>query len=174
MRDSRYMKWIIETFDGETHTCLFRQLMNIEFTWKIQLDANLLPCVRRFRESMKGKYDGPTERPSVLEIIATLAVECEDKIMRNDDFGDRTTEWFWKMLYNLGVNVYDDIHYTDRIAEEIEDRVEMFLNRTYNYYGDGNIFVCNNPRYDMRSVPLWTQLNWELCEEYADEFRVGM
>lgn len=172
--DSNYMKWIIDIFDGEEHKCLFRQLMTIEYVWHIQLDANLLPCVRRFREKMGRDYDGPTDRPSVLEIFVTLAVECEDKLMHNDDFGNRTTEWFWKMLYNLGINVYDDAHYTDRISEIVEDKVQMFLDRTYSYYGDGNIFVCNNPHYDMRSAPLWTQLNWELCEEYADEFRVGV
>ena len=117
------MEWIIDLFDGYEHVCLFRQLMTIEFRWTVQLDANLLPCVRKFREKMGRDYDGPKGRPTVLEILATLAVECEDKIMHNDDFGNRTCQWFWMMLYNLGVNIYDDAHYTDRTAEEIDEKV---------------------------------------------------
>lgn len=172
MNDSNYLDWIIDLFDGGDHLCLFRQLMTIEFRYSVQLDANLIPCVRRFREKMGRDYDGPKGPPTVLELLATLAVECEDKIMHNDDFGNRTTQWFWMMLYNLGVNIYDDIHYTDRTAEEIDDRVNIFLDREYDYYGEGGIFTVNNPYYDMRSAPLWEQLNWELNEEYRDEFRI--
>ena len=126
------------------------------------------------RRSFGKGYDGPTDTPTVLELLASLSIECEDYIMRNEEFGDRTVQWFWMMLYNLGINIYDDIHYTVRTAEIIEEKVETFIERTYNYYGDGNIFVCNNPFYDMRSAPLWEQLNWELNEEYSDEFRVGV
>lgn len=174
MNDSNYMEWIIDIFDGSDHTCLFRQLMTIEFRWSIDLDANLLPCVRRFRDKMGKDYDGPKGRPSVLEILVTLAVECEDKIMHNDEYGNRTTQWFWMMLYNLGVNVYDDIHYNDRIAEKVDDKVNIFLDRDYDYYGEGGIFVVNRPYYDMRVAPLWEQLNWQLYEQYKDEFRVGV
>ena len=138
-----------------------------------RLDGNLFPCVRKMRRNFANGSIDTNEDPSVLEIIASLAIECEDYIMRNEEFGDRTTEWFWKMLYNLGVNVYDDEHYTPAIAEDISDKVDVFLDRTYDYYGEGNIFVCNNPHYDMRNAPLWEQLNWELNEEYSDEFRVG-
>lgn len=168
------MDWIIELFDGSEHTCLFKQLMTVEFIWHVPLDANLLPCVRRFRDKMGRDYDGPTGRPSVLEIFVTLAVECEDKIMHNDDFGNRTCQWFWMMLHNLGVNIYDDAHYNNRTAEEIDDKIQTFLDRTYDYYGEGGIFTCNHPYYDMRSAPLWEQLNWELGEEYADEFRMEL
>ena len=172
MNDSNYMEWILDLFDGYEHTCLFRQLMTIDFRWYVQLDANLIPCVRRFREKMGRDYDGPRGTPTVLEILAALAVECEDKIMHNDEFGNRTCQWFWMMLFNLGVNIYDDAHYTDKIAEEIDEKVNLFLDRCYNYHGDGSIFTCNNPYYDMRSAPLWEQLNWELGEEYADEFKM--
>ena len=119
-------------------------------------------------------YDGPRGTPTVLEIFCSIAVECEDKIMHNDDYGNRTDQWFWIMLYNLGINIYDDEHYSSRIAEEIEDKVQMFLSRGYNYYGDGGIFTVNRPYYDMRSAPLWEQLNWYLNENYAEEFKMEL
>lgn len=172
MNESNYMDWIIDLFDGGDHLCLFRQLMTIEFRWTVLLDGNLLPCVRRFRDKMGKDYDGPRGKPTVLEILATLAVECEDKIMHNDDFGNRTTQWFWMMLYNLGVNTYDDIHYSDKIAEDVDDKVNTFLDRAYDYYGEGGIFNVSKPYYDMRFVPLWEQLNWELNEKFSDEFKM--
>lgn len=94
--------------------------------------------------------------------------------MHNDDFGNRTTEWFWLMLYNLGINIYDDEHFTSKAAEDIEEKVYTFLNRSYNYYGDGALFVVNNPYYDMRNAPIWEQLNWYLNENYSDEFKMEL
>lgn len=173
MGETNYMDWIIELFDGSEHTCLFKHLMTIDFRWSVQLDGNLIPCVRRFRDKMGRDYDGPRGNPTVLEILVSLAVECEDKIMHNEEFGNRTCQWFWMMLYNLGINVYDDIHYTNRIAEEIDDKVDTFLDRTYNYYGEGGIFTVDRPYYDMRLAPLWEQLNWELNEKYSEEFKIG-
>lgn len=174
MNESNYLDWIIDLFDGYDHTCLFRQLMTIEFRWSVQLDGNLIPCVRNFRSKMGRDYDGPRGKPTVLEILAALAVECEDKIMHNDEFGNRTSQWFWMMLYNLGVNTYDDDHYTDRIAEEVDDKINTFLDRAYDEFGVGGIFIVDRPYYDMRKTPLWEQLNWELNEEYADEFRMEL
>lgn len=172
MEESNYFDWLIDLFDGEYHKCLFRQLMTIEFRWTVQLDANLLPCVRRFREKMGHDYDGPRGRPTVLEIFAALAVECEDKIMHNDDYGNRTCHWFWMMLYNLGVNTYTDDRYNDKIAEEVDEKVNYFLDREYDCRGEGGIFTVDRPYYDMRKAPLWEQLNWELNEEYGNEFKM--
>ena len=173
MNESNYLDWIIELFDGSDYTCLFKQLMSVEFRWSVQLDANLIPLVRRFRDKMGRDYDGPRGRPTVLEILATLAVECEDKIMHNDEYGNRTCQWFWMMLYNLGVNMYDDVHYNHRTAEDIDDKIATFLDRSYDYYGEGGIFTVNRPYYDMRLAPLWEQLNWQLNEEHSDEFKMG-
>ena len=169
---SDYMSWILDVFDGHDHTCLFAQLMVIPFTYSVKLDANLFPCVRNFRAKMGRDYDGNTGEPTVLEILCTLAVECEDKIMHNDEFGNRTAQWFWIMLYNIGINIYDDACYNDRIAEKIEEKVDIFVNRMYDYYGDGGAFIVNRPYYDMREAPLWEQLNWYLTENYRSEFKM--
>lgn len=169
---SDYMMWIFEVFDGHDHTCLLSQLHNIAFRYSINLDANLYPSVRNFRAKMGQDYDDRTGNPSVLEVLCALAVECEDKIMHNDDYGNRTAQWFWMMLYNLGVNIYDDEHYTDIIAEKVEEKVDIFLDRAYDFNGNGNIFCCKKPYYDMRIAPLWEQLNWYLVENYSKEFKL--
>lgn len=119
-------------------------------------------------------YDGPRGTPSVLEILCALSVECEDTLMHNDDKGNRTCQWFWMMLYNLCINVYDDDNYTNRSAEDIEDKVYTFLTRSYDYYGEGGLFTVNNPYYDMREAPIWEQLNWYLNENYAEEFKMEL
>lgn len=174
IEESNYIQWIIEMFDCAEHTCLIKQLMTIPFEIHVPLDGNLYPCVRAFRKRLRIGYDGPKGSPSVLEIFCALAVECEEKLMSNENFGNRTTTWFWAMLYNLGVNIYDDIHYTARVAEDVEDKVYMFLDRTYDYYGEGNIFTVNRPYYDMRVAPLWEQMNWWLTENYSEEFKMEL
>ena len=169
---SDYMQWLIETFDGEDYQCLFKHLMTIPFRYSVQLDANLIPCVRDLRDKMGKDYDGPKGRATVLEILCALAVECEDHIMHNDKYGNRTAQWFWIMLYNLGINTYDDTHYNNRTAEDVDDKVDIFLDRAYDYYGEGSIFVVNRPYQDMRVAPLWEQMNWYLSENYFDEFKM--
>lgn len=171
---SDYLTWIIDIFDGKDHECLFKQLMTVPFRYSVQLDANILPCVRRFRRKMGRDYDGPRGTPTVLEVLCTLAVECEDQLMHNDDYGNRTTQWFWIMLYNLGVNIYDDEHYSDKIAEKVEERVDIFLDREYDYNGEGNIWTVNNPYYDMTRAPIWEQMNWYLTENYGEEFKMDI
>lgn len=171
---SDYLTWIIDIFDGSEYTCLFRHLMTIPFRYTVQLDANLLPCVRRFRSKMGRDYDGPRGTPTVLEIFCTLAVECEDKLMHNDDYGNRTCDWFWMILRNLDLDEYDDYAFSSRTAEIIDDTIDTFLDRGYDEYGDGGPFRVHKPYYDMRRAPLWEQLNWELNEEHAEEFKMDV
>ena len=171
---SDYLAWIIDIFDGNDYTCLFSQLMTIPFRYSVQLDANLIPCVRKFRSKMGRDYDGPRGGPTVLEIFCALAVECEDKLMHNDDYGNRTCVWFWMILKNLELDDYSDDVYSSRAAEDVEDTINIFLDRGYDQWGDGGPFVVKKPYYDMRRAPLWEQLNWELNEEYADEFRMEL
>lgn len=167
------MEWIFEIVDGYDYKCLLRQLMLIEFHSDIWLDNNLMKAVYEFRSRMGSDYDGPDSSPSVLEIFVVLAVHCEDKIMHDDDRGNRTSDWFWVILENLGLDDYNDNRYASRIAERVEDIIDIFLSRDYEYDGSGgSAFPLREPLSDMRDVDLWQQLNWWLVEnKYEEEFR---
>ena len=82
--------------------------------------------------------------------------------MTNYDEGNRTSQWFWIMLTNLGLNGMDDDHFDEYEANRIIDR---FLNREYEADGsEGGIFVLEKPFRDLRDVELWIQANWFIGE----------
>lgn len=116
-------------------------LHNIEFRYSIPMDANReedgIDLRYRFitevgipknYQEVYAYLDGPC---SVLEMMIALAIRCEESIMDDPDIGDRTSEWFWLMMKNLGLDYMSDRKFDRDIAEEkylyflIEDTKEM-------------------------------------------------
>ncbi len=103
---------------------------------------------------------------SVLEMMIALALRCEEHIMDDIEYGDRTSQWFWTMIDNAGFGSLTDLNFNSREAEHIIDRV---LNRKYGPCGEGGFFyIKNNCNVDLREVELWYQLNWYL-DSYFEE-----
>lgn len=175
MDENEYLRWIFDVIDGWDYSCMLKQLHTIEFYSDIWLDENLIDDVESFRDRMGRDYDGPRGGPTVLEIFVVLADKCEDKIMHNPDFGNRTSDWFWAMMDNLGLGRYDDVHYNSNSSEKVSDIIDIFLEKDYEYDGTcGGAFPCKDPPKDMRNTALWEQLNYWLNENYYDEFREGV
>jgi hypothetical protein len=109
-----------------------------------------------YNNSVLGYLDGPC---SVLEMLVALAHRCEEQIMDDPDIGDRTGQWFWMMIKNLGLESMTD----DQFDEEfVNERVSIFLDREYESNGEGGLFVLDNCRYDLRTVEIWYQMCWYL------------
>ena len=100
---------------------------------------------------------------SIFEMMLALALRCEETIMDDDDYGNRTGQWFWIMLVNLGLGHMSNQDYDEASADYI---LERFVNREYNPYGEGGLFVVHNPRQDMRTVEIWYQMCWYLSENF--------
>ncbi len=99
---------------------------------------------------------------SVLEMMVALAIRCEETIMDNPSIGDRTGQWFWSMIRNLGlVNMTDDTFDENYVREKID----IFLDRQYEPDGQGGLFRIKHCRRDLRNVEIWYQLCW-----YLDQF----
>ena len=143
-------------------------LHNIEFRYSIPMDANReedgLDLRYRFitevgipknYQEVYGYLDGPC---SVLEMMIALAIRCEESIMDDPDIGDRTSEWFWLMMKNLGLDYMSDRKFDRDIAEE---KISIFLDRRYKRNGEGGLFVVNGRR-DLRKVEIWYQMCWYL------------
>jgi hypothetical protein len=97
---------------------------------------------------------------SVLEMMTALAIRCEDHLMSDPDIGDRTGQWFWNMLVNLGLGPMDDAKF-DRY--QVDRILERFLERRYERNGKGGLFTVNNG-FDMRGTEIWYQMNYYLRE----------
>ena len=91
-------------------------------------------------------------------MILGLAYRCED-IMSDPAVGDRTVQWFWRMITNLGLGGMTDNNFDEEAADRI---VERFLDRRYTHDGHGGLFVVPHAEEDLRDVSTWTQMLWYL------------
>ena len=167
----KYFEWMYNLVCGERYArqISFRKLLmrlhDTEFTYLMDRDENRAKegIFLRYRFSLIYGYedaleylDGPC---SVLEMILALAIHCEENIMDDPAMGDRTRQWFWGMIVNLGLGSMMDENF-DR--QYVEETVERFLNRDYEPNGKGGLFFIRDCKYDLREVEIWYQLNYYL------------
>lgn len=166
-----YFEWLYNyVCKGRAHSRLsykrlFMLLHDIEFIFSIGNDINRardgVDLRYRYAMSMDDEQimdvlDGPC---SVLEMLVALAIRCEETIMDDTRYGDRTNQWFWSMMSNLGLNhMTDDIYDKDYITNRVYD----FMERRYEKDGLGGLFYIKGCKDDLREVEIWTQLCWYL------------
>lgn len=172
-----YFNWLYDyvckgrAHDKISYKKLFNCLYQMEFTFSIRNDVNRardgINLRYRFAAIKNDDYiidilDDYGRPCSVLEMMIALAIRCEETIMDNANYGDRTSQWFWNMMTNLGIGLmHDDIFDPDIVIE----RIFIFLDRQYAPDGDGGLFYINGCQEDLRDVEIWTQLCW-----YLDNF----
>ena len=169
--NNEYFEWLVNLVCGErfSRNISFRKLLShlhlIEFTYIIPMDANRAEdgINMRYRYALHKDdmrlmhyLDGPC---SVLEMITALAVRCEESIMDDPCVGNRTQQWFWGMIVNLGLGSMSDDCFDRKIVDDIIGR---FLNRDYEPNGRGGLFTIRNCRNDLRDIEIWYQLCWYL------------
>ena len=166
-----YFEWMCEMV-GANVNCegdysfnkLLRHLHQIEFTYIVPKDENRakagIGLRRRFslhtNQEIKDYLDGPC---SVLELIVSIAKKCEEDIMDNTEYGDRTSQWFWGMIANLGLNGMVDCKYDEDFVDE---KIRIFLNREYEPNGRGGLFYIRGCDKDLRKVAIYHQMCWYL------------
>lgn len=92
---------------------------------------------------------------SVLEMMVALAIRCEETIMDDPSKGNRTCQWFWGMISNLGLGSMTDDRFDEVYAK---NAIDIFLNREYEPDGRGGLFTIRNCDVDMRRLEIWYQL----------------
>lgn len=78
--------------------------------------------------------------------------------MDDPSIGNRTSQWFWRMITNLGLGHMNDDVYSKK---EVSYILKRFLDREYERDGRGGLFRIRNAD-DLRNVEIWTQLLWYL------------
>ena len=165
---NRYFDWMYDIVCGDRYSenisywKLINCLHNIEFRYVIPNDKNRAEDGKALRyrfavlnecEGAEEYLDGPC---SVLEMMLALALRCEENIMDDLAYGDRTSQWFWEMVVSLGLGSMYDNKFDRRVVEDI---ILDFLNRDYAPDGRGGLFTIRNCRYDLRDLEIWSQLN---------------
>lgn len=165
-----YFNWMYNLmcegrYDTVSFRKLFRYLHDKEFRYRISYDANRFSdgVDLRYRFSLFDGYEDAMtylEGPcSVLEMIVALAIRCEETIMDDPQYGDRTGQWFWSMIVNLGLGDMTDDRFDDIYVDNV---IERFLDRDYEADGRGGLFTIKNCDHDLRDVEIWHQLCWYL------------
>jgi len=101
----------------------------------------------------------PISNCSILEMMIALSIRCEETIMTDEEFGDRTGEWFWNMIVSLGLGTMNDSRFDEKYTKIVIDR---FINRQYKRNGEGGLFTVDGIKKDMRKFEIWYQMCWYL------------
>ena len=165
-----YFEWLLDlvSTDKNASTISYRQLMtrlhNTEFTYELTGDVDraydgIALRHRYANQNDNHDYDyireclsGPC---SILEMMIALSLRCEEQIMSDPAYGNRTGQWFWRMIVSLGLgsmidSTYDEFH--------VEWTIGRFLNREYEANGRGGLFTVRNCRIDFRKAEIWKQM----------------
>ena len=168
----QYFDWrlglIGEIYHGREYMNLLRHLDTIPFTYTQPRDGDREAdgIDFRYRFGYEQHYDSRViascldNRPcSVLEMMVALAFRCEEQIMADAEYGNRTGQWFWAMIESLDLlDMYDE----QFDAQHVDAVVDRFLDRRFSWNGEGGLFTVRNPRRDMRSTEIWYQMCYYL------------
>lgn len=174
--ENEYVNWIFDLLSGfrgikvKKYTNLLWHLFRKDFTYILPMDENRAEDGVCLRYRFGYLFNHPRHEidsflnygnSSILEMMVALAVRCEEQIMDDPEFGDRTSKWFWTMIHNLGLLEMTNENYDERL---IDDILERFLKREYEPNGEGGLFVVNHSMRDMRKTEIWYQLCWFINE----------
>ena len=168
-----YFEWLFKYVSGRrfprgvSYRKLLMYLHSVEFVYSIRKDSNRYNdgVYLRFRfpelseDEVREYLDDPC---SVLEMMIALSIRCEETIMDNTEKGDRTGQWFWGMITNLGLGSCTDDNFDRKYVSEV---IDCFLNREYEPDGTGGLFRIRDCHMDLRKMEIWQQL----CL-YLDQF----
>ena len=171
--NNEYFEWLYELVGGIkqpkqiSYKKLLMYLHNTVFRYSILNDENRADegLYLRYRFAHDYLRDSSAERDiqgpcSVLEMMVALALHCEENIMDDPYIGNRTGQWFWCMVTNMGLGSMTDSRFDKGYVKDI---VERFLDREYEPNGKGGLFVIEHCDYDLRTVEIWHQLCWYLA-----------
>jgi hypothetical protein len=161
---------------GPTHrSFLFaKTLFEKQFYWTVPNDDNRAEDGKDLRPTYCGtKYTTFVERAlegpcSVLEMLIALAQRIEEMLATRQG-PDRTKQWFWEMIHNLGLQEFldgDPSEEQDRKHYHNQEALDMFLKRKYPANGRGSLFPHTG--LDARNVEIWYQMQSYYNEKYYE------
>lgn len=174
--NSKYFDWMCQLVCNRRYTrgLSYQKLLwflhNVDFNYTIEMDGNREEdgIDLRYRFGYENSYENAmissyldNSPCSVLEMMIALAIRCEEHIMDDPDIGNRTGQWFWDMVENLGLRKMTDARFDEGCADEVAQR---FLDRRYKRNGEGGLFTVEHCRQDLRTVEIWYQMCWYLDE----------
>lgn len=159
-----YFDWLyFKVVQNGSYRRLLSILHNIEFRYTVDYDENRASDGVNLRwyyvdEGGNDEILRWKQSCTVLEMLVAIAMQME--IILGDPDNDYTVQhWFWMFMDNLDLLDMTD----DKVDKNyICKRISVFMDRTYEYDGYGNIIHIPNAEEDLRKVELWYQMCWYL------------
>lgn len=163
-----YQRWLRSLVDrpGSYYDILFDAAWQTTYEHSVPYDDNRAEDGLRLRERFE--YETSIMLPDlgecrVLEFLVALAIRMNE-VVYDWDKPDESSNWFWKMVFNMGLQRFDDT-YSDDPYDNIVDVFECVNLRLYNEDGtDGGLFPLEYPREDQRQIEVWYQMMAYLTE----------
>lgn len=93
---------------------------------------------------------------SMLEMLVALSLRIEESLTSDTRQGDRTGQWFWEMLTNLGIGYMSDIKYDEGTYRRC---INAFHDYSYSSDGKGCLFRARDKSVeDMKKLDIWYQM----------------
>jgi len=165
---SRYIDWVLIDRLGLTDKeskqsmSLVLALTKVEFVWRHPMDENRAIDGLELRDDFEyetGEYldkgSGLMPHCTFFEMLAALAIRCEEQHMRNLSYGDRTSRWFFEFLDNLGL--------LDCDIRDVSDICEDFMD------GKIDMFPTKSRKNSLKNEQIWKQLGAYINEKYKED-----
>lgn len=177
--EQEYFDWLYSKIGAvsdrnpqHSHWILAEMLFNREFHWSVPNDDNREGDGLQLRDDFCDKLGSwgdssfQVQEPcTVLEALIGIAQRFS---FEADDLFQHTTvgDCFWHILGNLGLKEFTDEWVTQQVhAEElIESTLDRWLDREYEYDGEGGLFPLRYPQRDQRETEIWYQMSAYLLE----------
>jgi len=168
--DDQYFAWLyslvadVKARKGPgTYWNLLKKLFCTEFAWFVPNDDNRAEDGRELRFEWASSVDVYVDRDwvelgcSFLEMLIGLSRRLEFQTDQAAEF------WFWHLIGNLGLLGHDDG--CRFLEEDVEDRTNAVIQRTYDRNGNGGLFPLQRSKKDQTKIEIWYQLNEYLLQD---------
>lgn len=158
--EDSYFGWLSAQVQGEEYYDLMIKLYSTPFIWKDPSDQNreIDGFELRFHFAESTGIDPRfiehafAQKPcSILEMMIALSFRMENEYMASEH-ANRVGHWFFNMVDSLGLLECKSSMVADVILRD-------FNNRNYFENGKGSLFYIPGAPRDMRTVPIWDQMN---------------
>lgn len=165
MINQEYFNYLVDNIcDGRCkyYTQLLETLYDTEFISNDIMDDCRISDGYRFRDLYFTDYgviddpEGFVSKPcSILEMLVSFCIRIEKEILFDNNKGDRSSFWFWKMIGNMGLLDMDDGRFDH---DYVVKTLDIFNERGYKKDGLGGLFYIPGCKKDLRKLDIWSQM----------------
>ena len=159
----------VRTEHSYDYVFLLSELNKIEYYFVNPMDQNRIFYALQLREQFadeegsKEIYNVMPGSCTALEILVSMA-EAADFTLHDYDTGDRTSQFFWEFIHNLGLSYLTNSAWSFDAPNFIFSVVTKWFDRRFGPNGYGSPWPNPKTRVDMTTVSMWDAMQWWLAD----------